>query len=842
MPINFYRRNGNFYNAQTNAYIGSTAFGNGSNYREVNAPTNQSPTPPRQTPPTGSVAINGSQYNTTQSQQANFSNIQPIGNTLYGVPINNTINSNTIQSGTQFNPSQLPSNSATQSAIDIYTQNSLQNGQQNLQTLQNQYNTLSAQQLQQTQQGIQQTQGELTQLEQQRQNDINQYRSTTDPIYQQGASEYTRMLDSLKQMDYTALVKQRLDLTNDIVKYSNLMRQELDVEAGRPALLSVSNGRQSVIQQNYLSKIATAEAAQSAIDGNFNLAFDIMDKGATVIKNITEDRINFLNFVSGIYDDKILDRRNKLITLTADEKTQINELRTKLQKDIENIEANKAIVQNLMSNPTTAMIAHKAGLSLTDSPDVVAQKLNKYYVANPTLIPDSITKLQEKYTDAGINYWDSPETITAKLKKSAIFKKESFDSNTTLTTPQLLEQAQAMVANGTATDLADAINQIQNGLGSVTNLGEQVGTIQGLPAYATRAANPGVTRANRNNNPGNIKVSNYSKNFAGVIGVESDPAADGGNFLIFDSPQSGINAIGRLLREGRAYQGVTAEQAIKKYNGNGAYGAADVGLDPNKNFQEQIKDSNVLIAVATAIAKAEGFKGTTSPTPPQDESVDSWVKLIQSGQVKIDAITDKTLRNKVVTALANSGDISQADAQLMDSLQENLNNIDLLIKHPGLDSAVGPSWTGFFTRNAVAGLETGQKADFIAGVTQLIDQKTLDTLLNLKKAGGTLGALSEGEKAMLRSAASKIGTWEAKNKKGELIGYKVSEYFFKKELATIRRLTEKALKEAGGQTGIVNTLEQFLANNPDRVAEYNAIVSSNPNLTDDEILQVLGLY
>jgi hypothetical protein len=161
----------------------------------------------------------------------------------------------------------------------------------------------------------------------------------------------------------------------------------------------------------------------------------------------------------------------------------------------------------------------------------------------------------------------------------------------------------------------------------------------------------------------NIKVSNYSKNFAGVIGVESDPAADGGNFLIFDSPQSGINAIGRLLREGRAYQGVTAEQAIKKYNGNGAYGAADVGLDPNKNFQEQIKDSNVLIAVATAIAKAEGFKGTTSPTPPQDESVDSWVKLIQSGQVKIDAITDKTLRNKVVTALANSGDISQADAQ-----------------------------------------------------------------------------------------------------------------------------------------------------------------------------------
>jgi hypothetical protein len=374
--------------------------------------------------PTGSVAINGAQYNTRDSQRNNFSNIYQQGNTLYGTPINNNIDSNTIQSGTQFNPSQLPSNSATQSAIDIYTQNSLQNGQQNLTTLQNQYNTLSAQQLQQTQQGIQNTQGELNTLEQQRQNDINQYRSTTDPIYQQGASEYTRMLDSLKQMDYTKLVKDRLDLTNDIVNYSNLMRQELDVEAGKPALLSVSNGRQSSIQQNYLSKIATAEAAQSAIDGNFNLAFDIMDKGATVIQNITEDRINFLNFVSGIYDDKILDRRNKLITLTADEKTQINELRTKLQKDIENIEANKKIVQNLMSDPKTAMIAHKAGLSLTDSPDVIAEKLQKYYIKNPTLISESIVNLQAKYPDAGINFWDSTDVIKSKLSKSETYKKE----------------------------------------------------------------------------------------------------------------------------------------------------------------------------------------------------------------------------------------------------------------------------------------------------------------------------------------------------------------------------------------------------------------------------------
>jgi hypothetical protein len=783
--------------------------------------------------PTGSVAINGAQYNTTALQQANFSNIYQQGNTLYGTPLNQNINSNTIQTGSQYGNigSQLPNNSATQSAIDIYTNSAFQNGTQSLQELQNQYNTLSAQQLQQTQQGIQNTQGELNTLEQNRQNDIDKYRSITDPLYQQGADEYKRMLDSTKQIDYTALVKQRLELTNDIVNYSKLMRDELDVEAGRPALQSVSNGRQTAIQQNYLSKISTAQAATAAIDGNFNLAFDIMDRGATVIQNITADRINFLNFVSGIYDDKIDDRRGKLLNLTADEKEQIDQLRGTLQKQIETVEANKAIVQNLMSDPTTAMIAHKAGLSLTDSADVIAEKLNKYYVANPTLIPESIVDLQQKYPDAGINFWDSPDVIKTKLSKSAVFKQEN---GSTISSKELLDQAQSLVNSGQATSLSDAISQIQSATGS--NLGDQVGTIQGLPSYATRAANPGMTRANRNNNPGNIKVSSYSKGFDGVIGVESDSAADGGNFLIFDSAESGIAAIGRLLKEGKSYQGVTAEQAIKKYNGNGGYGAADVGLNPNQNFQAQLNSQEKIMAVATAIAKAEGFKGTITPSS-NNSSVDSWVKLIQSGAAKIETITDKDLRNKVVEAMAKDGNISQADATTTNIINDKIKLIDDIKNSVAGANAVGPNALARFSLSSWA---TGKKQEFIGKVEQLISQGTLDALLNLKKAGGTLGALSDQERIMLQNAASKIGAWTIRDSSGRVKGYKVSERAFKAELDNLKTLAERALQNAGGQTGIVNTLEQYLSSNPQRVTDYNNLISIYPNLSDDEILQVLG--
>ncbi len=150
--------------------------------------------------------------------------------------------------------------------------------------------------------------------------------------------------------------------------------------------------------------------------------------------------------------------------------------------------------------------------------------------------------------------------------------------------------------------------------GGNTNFGSQVGTVSGLPSFNTLAANPGVARSDRNNNPGNIKVSDYTKTFEGVLGAESTNAADGGNFLVFNTAQDGFNAMARLLQEGKSYQGVTAEQAIKKYNGGGAYGAATVGLNPNQDFQSQIKDPAKLQQVVQAMAKAEGYKGVGNST------------------------------------------------------------------------------------------------------------------------------------------------------------------------------------------------------------------------------------
>lgn len=94
---------------------------------------------------------------------------------------------------------------------------------------------------------------------------------------------------------------------------------------------------------------------------------------------------------------------------------------------------------------------------------------------------------------------------------------------------------------------------------------------------------------------------------------------------------------------------------------------------------------------------------------------------------------------------------------------------------------------------------TGSGDNFIASVQQLASQETLDTLINLKKAGGTLGALNQEELKILENTASKINNWAIPDKEtGKTIGYKVSQKDFKAELETMKMLTNRAITNAGG--------------------------------------------
>ncbi len=121
----------------------------------------------------------------------------------------------------------------------------------------------------------------------------------------------------------------------------------------------------------------------------------------------------------------------------------------------------------------------------------------------------------------------------------------------------------------------------------------------------TRVKRTGGTRAWRNNNPGNIRMSDFAKR-VGAIG-------EAGGFAVFPDKETGMYAIEALLRT-NTYQNLTVAGAISRYappseNNTSAYHRTiekHTGLSINKPMNQLTQSE--LASVANAIMIMEGWR------------------------------------------------------------------------------------------------------------------------------------------------------------------------------------------------------------------------------------------
>lgn len=175
-----------------------------------------------------------------------------------------------------------------------------------------------------------------------------------------------------------------------------------------------------------------------------------------------------------------------------------------------------------------------------------------------------------------------------------------------------------------------------------------------------------------------------------------------------------------------------------------------------------------------------------------------------------------------------------ADQQKTQVLQDKLGLIDSLLNSKGMAGSVGAygvsRWTPFTA-------DKSERMEFAAGINQLINKETIDTLINLKQQGGTLGALSDQERILLQSATSKIGSWMKRDSDGNPTGkFEVSEEAFKKELNQLKSLTQKAIANASGSSQITTQSLVQRGVRQDLVDQLTAM-----GKTPQEIAQIAGI-
>lgn len=166
----------------------------------------------------------------------------------------------------------------------------------------------------------------------------------------------------------------------------------------------------------------------------------------------------------------------------------------------------------------------------------------------------------------------------------------------------------------------------------------------------------------------------------------------------------------------------------------------------------------------------------------------AWQQLLDSGQVTL-----KDIPQAIVPYL-NTATVKKYTDEQVAPIREKLTLLGDLVKGVDNSGAVG---TNPLARTSLSSWVTGARQNFVAGVKQLTSQETLNALLELKAGGGTLGALSDGERFMLQESATKIGGWEMKDSNGNGTGfYNASEKSFKEELVKLQTLAEKAMLKA----------------------------------------------
>ena len=289
--------------------------------------------------------------------------------------------------------------------------------------------------------------------------------------------------------------------------------------------------------------------------------------------------------------------------------------------------------------------------------------------------------------------------------------------------------------------------------------------------------------ANKNNNFGGLKWSENTQwkeaPYNGTIGT-ARPGKEGGNYTKFPSKQEGLNAMASLMSQ----------------------------------------------------------YGTVADTPDDKQIlIDSVISNVNKGILTLDQALKQNPKLKNEIQLGVAKNIEQLNNAVLQDLDNKMQLTENLFDHPGLDAAVG---TSIYTRAGKFDLRpgtvwdkhiTGNYQDFLATMEQLVSEKALSSLIEAKEKGATFGALSEGEMAILKAAATKLGPLEIRDKNGKLTGYNASEKTVKAELKKVQAAYESLYYG----TVLENNFKQF----PDKIDEYNSLVATYPGISNKELNELI---
>lgn len=187
----------------------------------------------------------------------------------------------------------------------------------------------------------------------------------------------------------------------------------------------------------------------------------------------------------------------------------------------------------------------------------------------------------------------------------------------------------------------------------------------------------------------------------------------------------------------------------------------------------------------------------------------SYVDLFNKGQIKdVNDLSLMMSRDKVPEAVkqeairavsSQNGQVLGKNSSAVLNVTNDIKSLNSLLNSGDYKSISGPIQSGIWL--------TGQKGDALTIVNKIINSDTLNQLTQAKANGVTFGALSDGERDTIASAASNLAARKT-TEGGQITGFMGSEDAFKQDAETLLSgMKRVALSKIGIDTSKLSNSE-----------------------------------
>ena len=617
--------------------------------------------------------------------------------------------------------------------------------------------------------------------------EISEIRKRQGELAEQKAQVQETALPKAEEFGYTQYTKELQALMPQIASLKAQYDNAEIAQEGRIGSASSIYGRQALIQRQRAVELAGLSAIAQAYQGNISLAETTAQNMVEMELAPIQTRIDDQKWqIEQVYEQLTSAEQKKAdsLNLVLAERQRLLEEEKERKMNIANLGiqaaqngADQATIEKIM-NATDYMKAIKLASEYLDESQGTWEESDITDANGNPLLFNSTTG----------EYKNSVGTSTSDI----FFTDANGDSwniagwATDQTKPAQMDYWAKQIGKVTEENIDEKVKKFTPGLTAdmIKEASSQSGVSwEAIMTMVVQEAQGGLSNvAKDNNNFGGLTWSaNTQWQQEPYNGTKGTERPEGGNYIKFPTKQQGLNAMAALMAQ---------------------YGKV-VPSSPESQFSR------------TAI---------------------DWAESIRDGKAKLSDITSEVeksnpgLKSEVIAVLKT---LPPSEAQIKEA-QSFVDQLKELRDHPGLNSAVGPTAIarGFF---GIRGAMSGERDAFLGKANSLISKKALNSLIEAKSQGATFGALSDTEMAILKAAGTSLGAWSNQSKAGKLKNFDIDEKTFKDELDRLIKDYEGLLLEAN----ITQSLDSYLKNNPEKVDEYNIILSNNPNLTDEEILQVI---